>query len=430
MWAESAWDLSSNKGQGVVVAVIDTGVAFENYSQFSKTPDLAQTTFVFPWNFIANNIHPNDDHGHGTHVTGTITQDTNTTPPYGVAGVAYNSTIMPLKVLDYQGSGSSDDLVEAITHAVQNGARVINMSLGFPGTGSPDASGTPCTEIVGLNTALENARSNNVVVVAASGNDGGSMVSCPAAYPTVIAVGATCFDGQVANYSNGGDSLDVTAPGGDLGVDQNVDGVLQETFCYDAFTLWIYYNLYGINLYGEPCDVFYSGTSMAAPHVTGTAALLLSEVPSLMPDDVRTYMESSARDGGPSGWDLSYGWGVLDASAALQMAQGGTAPTPPTTGDLTGKVTDAFNNSISGATVTASNSTGSVSTTTLNDGSYSIAVLACDGTYSVTASAKKYSSETVTSVVICPDTTLDFSLQKKGGGAGGGGGGGGRGRRN
>jgi len=332
MWAEGAWDLSANKGAGVVVAVIDTGAAYEQYNgsvggvfpqAFQPAPDLATTAFVDPWNFINNNTHANDDNGHGSHVTGTITQDTNNA--YGVAGVAYDSSIMPLKVLDYSGAGADADLVEALYYAVDHNADVISMSLGFTGTGAPDGNGDVCTEVLGLNAALDYAYQHGVVVVAAAGNDGSSQVTCPAAYPTVIAVGAGRFDGQAVSYSNGGPALDLIAPGGDPNVDQNgdgfSDGVVQETYCYDWLTLLF------LGWYGDFCDIFMSGTSMATPHVAGTAALLLGEDPSLTPDQVRSYLETTARDRGPAGWDESYGWGALDARAALEALAGGPAPT-------------------------------------------------------------------------------------------------------
>jgi subtilisin family serine protease len=333
MWADSAWDLATDRGQGVVVAVIDTGVAYEDYNNtsglfpqnFRRATDLSSTQFVSPWDFRNNDAHANDDHGHGTHVTGTIVQDTNNA--FGNAGVAHASSIMPLKVLDFSGSGFSDDLVEAIYYAVANGAHVINMSIGFPGTGSPDAQGNVCTEIVGLDAALDYAHSQGVVLVAAAGNDGGNTALCPAAHPKVIAVGASRFDGQTSFYSNSGTALDIVAPGGDPYEDQNSDGyadeVLQETFCYDWQTL-----LY-LGSYDEFCDVFYSGTSMATPHVAGTAALLLGEDPSLTPDQVRSHLTSTARDRGAAGWDPIYGWGLLDAGAAVASALGLPPPSPP-----------------------------------------------------------------------------------------------------
>ncbi|HSF14549.1 MAG TPA: fibronectin type III domain-containing protein [Vicinamibacteria bacterium] len=333
-WADSAWDLAPSRGQGVVVAVIDTGVAYEDFTgtvdgffqSFKRATDLDSTPFVSPWDFRNNDAHANDDNGHGTHVTGTIAQDTNNA--FGVAGIAHASTIMPIKVLDYVGSGFADDLVEAIYYAVDNGARVINMSLGFPETGSPDAQGDVCTEIVGLNAVLDYAYDRGVVVVAAAGNDGGGTVLCPAAHPKVIAVAASRFDGQASYYSNSGTALDITAPGGDPSVDQNTDGyadeVLQETYCYDWLTLLF------LGRYDEFCDVFYSGTSTASPHVAGTAALLLGEDPSLSPDEVRSHLISSARDRGAPGWDSTYGWGILDAGAAVASVLGVPPPSPPT----------------------------------------------------------------------------------------------------
>jgi len=335
MWAQSAWDVATNHGQGVVVAVIDTGVAYENYTGpgpinpstvYSKAPDLATKTFVAPTDIANGDAHANDDNGHGTHVTGTIAEDTNNN--YGLAGVAYNATIMPIKVLQFDGTGADADLVEALYYAVDHGANVINMSLGFTGTGAPDASGTPCTEIVGLNDALDYAYSHGVVIAAAAGNDGSNVVTCPAAYPTVIAVGATRYDGTRPSYSNTGSALDVAAPGGDPSVDQNhdgfSDGVVSETYCYDYFSLLL------LQTYDNFCDMFMSGTSMATPHVAGLAALLLGEDPTLTPDQVRGYIESTARDRGAAGWDSAYGWGELDANAAV-LALKGLSATPTVT---------------------------------------------------------------------------------------------------
>jgi serine protease len=284
MWAESAWDLAPSAGAGVVVAVIDTGVAFENYTGpailwspqvFEPAPDLAGVPIVAPWNFLANNAHANDDNGHGTHVSGTILQATGNA--HGVAGVAHGASLMPIKILDYSGNGSAADLVESIYYAVDNGADVINMSLGFDGTGQPDAYGEVCTEIAGLKDALDYAFDAGVTVVAAAGNAGASVVACPAAYHTVISVGATRFDGQATFYSNSGFALDIAAPGGDPNVDQDgngqADGVLQETLCLDAFTMLL------TGDYTQFCPVYMPGTSMASPHVAGVAALYLQGNP-------------------------------------------------------------------------------------------------------------------------------------------------------
>ena len=414
MWAEQAWDASVNKGLGATVAVIDTGVAFENFDPFIQAPDLNKT-FVSPKNFLTDDAHANDDNGHGTHVTGTIAQDTNNN--LATAGIAYQASIMPLKILGYDGSGNSDDLNEAIRYAVDNGAKVINLSLGFPDTGSSDASGQVCTEITDLNAALQYANDHGVVVVAAAGNDGGNVVNCPAAYPTVIAVGATRYDGQRASYSTGGAALDIAAPGGDPNVDQNGDGygdgILQVTYCYDAETMKLYYELLGWNLYTEFCSNFYAGTSMATPHVTGTVALILSERPDATPDQVRTYLQSTARDYGTAGWDESYGWGLLNASAAVMMAQGGTPPPPPP-GSIGGVVKSTTGVVLSRAKITAKVDSTTYSATTSSTGSYLLSNLPL-GTYNVTASANAYSSQTKSvDLTTTRNATVDFALAKKG----------------
>ncbi len=328
--AEAAWDLATNRGAGVTVAVIDTGVAYESNTRpgifgtatFAPAPDLAGVPIVSPWNYIADDAHPDDDHGHGTHVAGTILEQTNN--GQGAAGMASDASLMPIKILDFSGQGNGSDIVDAIYYAVDHGANVINMSLGFPDTGTPDASGQYCTEILGLGPALDYADTHGVTVVAAAGNEGASTVSCPAAYPTVIAVGATRYDGAVTSYSNTGATLDVTAPGGDPNVDQNgdgvVDGITQETYCLDGVYLLFTGN------YTQFCNKIFEGTSMASPHVAGVAALLLGESPGLSPAQVRYYLETTARDEGAPGWDPQYGAGLIDAGAAVALVQGTDPP--------------------------------------------------------------------------------------------------------
>ena len=295
-----AWDLST--GQGVIVAVIDTGVAYENYQNYVQAPDLAGTAFVPGYDFVNDDTHPNDDQSHGTHVAGTIAQTTNN--GLGVAGVAFNAKIMPLKVLDASGVGSSWDLAQALRWAADHGAQVANMSLGSPNSSSVELD------------AVNYAYNKGVTLVASSGNDGVGSVNYPAAYDQVIAVGAVRYDEQRTSYSNYGNALDLVAPGGSS-LDQNgdgyPDGVLQQTFNPNT---------------RDPADFryyFFQGTSMAAPHVSGVAALIIAKGIATTPDQVRAVLTSTAKDLGSPGWDPYYGYGLVQAAAALGW--NGTLPT-------------------------------------------------------------------------------------------------------
>jgi subtilisin family serine protease len=186
-------------------------------------------------------------------------------------------------------------IADGIYYAADNGAHIINMSLG--------GSATSTT----LEDAVNYAYGKGVTVIAAAGNDDKSTPFYPAAYDNVIAVGATQYDETKAPYSNYGSWLDIVAPGGNIGVDQNndgyADGVLQQTFG-DTPVDWAYW--------------FYQGTSMAAPHASGVAALLLARNPSLTPTQIRYALESTAKDLGDPGRDNTFGWGLIDARAALE----------------------------------------------------------------------------------------------------------------
>ncbi len=311
---EPAWDIST--GQGVVVAVLDTGVAYENYGLYIVAPGLSKTNFVPGYDFVNNDAHPNDDHHHGTHVSGTVAQNTN--DGYGVAGVAYGCSIMPVKVLDGNGNGTLQQLIDGIYFATDNGADIISMSLSFgPGYYPGQA----------LDDALEYSYNNGVTIVAAAGNDQTGSVNYPAAYYRCIAVGATNFNGVKADYSNYGTDLDVVAPGGDgqdLSGDGYMDGVLQNTFNIQT---------------NDPTDFnwwFLTGTSMATPHVSGIAALMLEANSEATPYDIREALENTARDMGDQGWDQYYGHGLVNAPAALEYITQPQVPNIPPIADAGG----------------------------------------------------------------------------------------------
>jgi len=336
---EEAWDLQTGD-PGVVVAVADTGVAYEDYGAYLQAPDLAGTSFVHGYDFVNNDSHPNDDHAHGTHVTGTVAQTTNNS--LGVAGIAFNTSIMPVKVLNSSGSGTAQTLADGIYFATDNGADVISMSLSWPAGYNPGAT---------VYNAIRYAYDHGVVQVAASGNEGVGTVSYPAAYNEVIAVGALNSAEQLASYSQYGSAQEMVAPGGD-NVDRNgdgyIDGVLQQTFATNQPTNFGYY--------------FYYGTSMATPHVSATVALLIAHGASGV-ENIRAILHDTAVDLGAPGWDATYGYGLVDAYAALQ-ALGPATPVSVSDIDMslnkrgvnywaTGTVTvvDDLGNPVEGATV-------------------------------------------------------------------------------
>ena len=296
--APGAWQITTGD-PSVIIAVLDTGAAYQNYNNFILAPDLAGTLFVPGWDFVNNDSHPNDDEGHGTHVTGTIAQTTNNA--IGAAGIAFNCSIMPVKVLNKRGKGTYADIADGIYYAADHDAKVINMSLG----GASDSTT--------LRNAVAYAYQNGVTVVCAAGNEyeEGNPTTYPAAYNDYcIAVGATRYDLTRAHYSNTGSWLDLAAPGGDLDVDQNgdgyKDGIIQQTFGK------------------SPSDMgywLYEGTSMATPHVSAAAGLLAS-IGITSPDAICQALEQSARDLGAAGRDNEFGYGLIDIRAALKYFPG------------------------------------------------------------------------------------------------------------
>jgi serine protease len=304
-----ARDLGAPGGKGAVVAVIDSGVAYERRGRYRRAPDLRRKTFVHPWDFIGRDRHPNDVYGHGTHVAGTIAQTTNN--GIATAGIAYNAKIMPLRVLDAHGYGDSAAIARAIRYAVRYRADVINLSLEFP----PEVRAAEIPDVV---SALHLANRRGVVVTGAAGNETDIAVAYPARVPTVIAVGATTIRGCQAEYSDSGDDLDVVAPGG--GADApNADSPWDEARCRPDLpgkpivqqTL-----TRGVQHFGLPR--YYEGTSMASPHVAAITALIIATRrlgPHPSPREVQAHIEATARPAGPT---ERYGAGIVDAAAALR----------------------------------------------------------------------------------------------------------------
>jgi serine protease len=272
-----AW--KQTKGSGITVAVIDTGI--------TRVRDLAETKFVKGYDFVSDREEVKDDNGHGTHVAGTIAQATNNY--YGVAGIAYEASLMPLKVLNEYGGGTVADIAAAIKFAADNGANVINMSLGGGG------------ESRLMKEAIEYAHAKGVVIVAAAGNESQNSAAYPARYPHVIGVSALGPDGEKAPYSNFGAGVDISAPGG-----SDAGKVLQQTI--DPET-------------GDAVFLGLQGTSMAAPHVAGVAALIQAAGVK-QPDDVLKVLKASARSVQDDGLNY-YGAGQLNAEAAVTRAAQG-----------------------------------------------------------------------------------------------------------
>jgi serine protease len=306
-WANVAAD-GAPGGEGVTVAVLDTGVAYANRGPFRRSPDFSPYTFVKGYDFVAKDPYANDRNGHGTFVAATIAEATDN--HYGLTGLAFAAHIMPVRVLDGAGEGEASTIAEGVYFAVKHHAQVINLSLEFsPGVGAAD--------IPELIEALGYAHRHDVLVVAAAGNEGEDAVDYPARAPDVVAVGATTEHGCLANYSDYGPELTLVAPGG--GADAILPGdpnclpeappgrdIFQVTFTGSSYTS-----------FGIPDG--YEGTSMATPHVAATAALIiasgvLGHHPT--PAQITARLTATARKLGGGGDEDDYGAGLVDAAAA------------------------------------------------------------------------------------------------------------------
>lgn len=263
--ADKVW--SSGSGSGIKVAVVDTGVQKDH-------PDLVSNLLV-GYDFVNGDSDANDDNGHGTHVAGITSSSFNQA---GVVGVGHSAKILPVKVLNAQGYGYLSDVAKGIYYAADNGARVINLSLGSP------------TDSLILKDAVNYAANKGVLVVAAAGNDGGAPCSYPGAYTNAVCVVATDKNNLLASFSNIGGEL--AAPG-----------------------------VYNYSTYIGSTYKYLSGTSMATPHVSGAAALLMSICTTCSTSEIRTLLRESAIDLGEVGKDILFGYGLIDLTTAVAQLE-------------------------------------------------------------------------------------------------------------
>lgn len=269
--ANKMWDITGGDTR-LIVAVIDSGVDYTH-------EDLAAVNSSLGWDFVNNDADPMDDNGHGTHVAGIIAATMNNNK--GVAGVAPNVTVMPVKVCNRFGSCWTTDIADGIRWAVDHGAKILSISLGGS---SPDSWTYDATRYA--------VYTKGALVIAAAGNNGLEQPSYPGAYPWVLAVGALDSTGNRAYYSQYGSFLDLTAPGSE------VISTVPKGTC-------------------ELCDpsgyASLSGTSMATPHASGVAALYWSYNLNFTNKQVGTMLLKFADDLGTPGWDKYFGYGRVDA---------------------------------------------------------------------------------------------------------------------
>jgi subtilisin len=354
---------TGNKGTGVKVAIIDSGIDYTH-------PDL-DANFAGGYDFVNNDTNPMDDNEHGTHVAGTVAAEDN---DIGVVGVAPEAKLYALKVLSASGSGSWSDVIAALQWAVDNGIQVTNNSYGS----GQNPGGT-------VQAAFDNSAAAGVLHIAAAGNAGnpggkGNNVGWPARYDSVVAVAATDINDNRASFSSTGDQVELAAPGVNINSTKLGGGYVE-----------------------------FNGTSMASPHVAGSAALVIaagatdSNSNGLINDEVRQALDSTALDLGIAGRDTLYGFGLVNVAAAVASV------IPPATGTISGTVIDAATLSpIPGAAVTD----GTRQATTDATGYYLISDVP-EGTYTVTASANGYQDASQEVVVTGGATSAaNFSLQE------------------
>jgi serine protease len=321
--ARAAWRLARHAGRppggGIKVALLDTGLAYADHPPSRRSPDIAPARVAPGYDFVDDDPLPLDANGHGTFVASEIGAAADNR--YGMVGVAYAATLMPVRVLDAEGIGSAPRIARGMRWAVNHGARVLNVSIELYDTITEQAESM--TSDPAIRGAVRYAARRGAVVVAATGNSGSPRVPSRVLGSKIVYVGGSTQHGCLGEYSDHGPGLDLVAPGG--GDDAVVPGdpscrpdvpgrnVLQVSFEPSApgdFRL----------VHGRDGRVGLHGTSMAAPHVTAAVALLLAARtlgahPS--PAAVAQRLRATARDLGPPGFDAFYGAGLLDAARAL-----------------------------------------------------------------------------------------------------------------
>lgn len=295
-------------GSGIKIGILDSGSAFEDFTipsneavyvtssdgKYHKFSDFDNINFILPYDFVNDEAHPNDMNGHGTAVTSIIGSHTDNN--FATAGIVQSPTILVLRVLDHTGQGNLTDIVDAIDYAVNNGCKVLNLSLGGP---AGDSTGwTP------LHQAIINARNNGVAVVCAAGNEGVSELSYPAGFEEAISCGAVDYNFSRTYYSQYGTNLDFVAPGGVVYQDNNGDGnydggilapMIEQT---DSIPVVSSFYIY-----------FLEGTSFSAPHLSSLFSLMFSLGYNL--EEIVDIFISTAIDLGTPGYDLEYGYGYV-----------------------------------------------------------------------------------------------------------------------
>lgn len=295
--------------RGVTVAVVDTGIAYRSVGRrYRRNPDFQPWQFARGYDFVLGNRWPLDRNGHGTHIAGTIGQQTDN--GIGLTGLAYNARLMPIRVLDVRGNGTSDRIADGIRWAADRGADVINMSFNF-GCGD---------RVPNVEAAIVHAYRQGAVLVASVGNAHAERcISAPAGLPPVIGVGGTTEGGCLGNYSLHGPGLDLVAPGGGRPVPgfgcaaTGARPIYQLTFRRPGDR----------RRFGVPSRYF--GTSMAAAHVSGAAAMVLASGavgrdPS--PRAVRRQLLRTARQSTSMPRLPGFGAGILDVGAATERRRG------------------------------------------------------------------------------------------------------------